>query len=108
MQIALDRTGAYSSWFSWLNGKVERHIQTACIMLRIDTVDHGLGDDLWCCKYKDVTQKYKDIIHSAHGDSANALWYGRKPCAREVKVFGCKVEDKIGTTHQVQLNKRME
>ena len=45
-QVGVERTGTYSSW---LNDKVERHIQTACGMLRIgivDHVDHGLGDTI--------------------------------------------------------------
>ena len=98
-QIALERTGTYSSW---LNGKVERHIQTACGMLRIGTVDHGLGDALWCCKCEDVTQKYNAIVHSAHGET---LWYGRKPSVWEFRVFGCKIEAKIGTANWMSARK---
>ena len=51
-QIGIEQTGTYSSWF---NRKVERHIQTACRMLRLGTIDHGLGDFFWCCKCEDVT-----------------------------------------------------
>ena len=104
-QIALERTGNYSSR---LNGKEERHIQTACGMLRIGTVDHGLGDILWCCKCEDVTQKYNAIIHSARGECPDTLWYGRKPCVWEFRVFGCKIEAKIGTSHLAQLEDRTE
>jgi hypothetical protein len=103
-QIGVERTGTYSSW---LNGKVERHIQTACGMLRIGTVDHDLGDKIWCCKCEDVTQKYNATIHTAHNECPDTLWYERKPCAWEFRVFGCKVEAKIGT-HLAQLDPRSE
>ena len=54
-QIALERTGTYSSW---MNGKVERHNQTVTEMIRVGNIDHGLGDELWCCKAEDAAQKY--------------------------------------------------
>ena len=50
--VGLERTGKYSSWF---NGKAERHVQIACNMLRLGQIDHGLGDELWCCKYEGTT-----------------------------------------------------
>ena len=58
--------------------------------------DHGLGDILWCCKCEDTTQKYNAIVHSAHGEVPDFLWYGRRPNAWEFRVFGCKIEAKIG------------
>lgn len=76
-QILLEHTGTY---YSWLNGRVGQHIQRACGMLRICIVDYGLGDNLWCCKCEYMTHKYNAIIHSAHGNSPDALLYGRKPC----------------------------
>ena len=76
--VGLERTGTYSSW---LNGKAERHVQTACNMLRMGQTDHGLGDKLWCCKCEDTTQKYNAIVHSAHGEVPDFLYYGRRPNA---------------------------
>ena len=91
--VGLERTGTYSSW---LNGKAERHVQTSCNMLRMGQTDHGLGDILWCCKCEDTTQKYNAIVHSAHGEVPDFLWYGCCPNAWEFRVFGCKIEAKIG------------
>ena len=64
-QIVIERTGTYSSW---LNGKNERNNQTIEGMIRVGTVDHGLGDHLWCCKAEDTEQKYNTTVHSAHND----------------------------------------
>ena len=103
-QIGIERTGTYSSWF---NGKVERHIQTACGMLRLGTIDHGLGEQLWCCKCDDVTQKYNATLHSAHNEVHDYLWYGRRPSAWEFRTFGCKIEARINT-HLKKLDERTE
>ena len=65
-------------------------------MLCIIIVDNGLGDMLWCCKCEDVMHKYIVIIHSAHDKYLDILWYRHKPCTWEFRVFGCKVETKIG------------
>ena len=70
-QVGLERTGTYSSW---LNGKAERHVQTACVMLRLGTIDHGLGDILWCYKCEDSTPKYNAIIHSATKTLHGRMW----------------------------------
>ena len=69
-QIVLERTGTYSSW---MNGKIERHNQTITEMIRVGTIDHGLGDHLWYCKAEDVAQKCNAIIHSARKDVADFL-----------------------------------
>ena len=92
-QVGLERTGTYSSW---LNGKAERHVQTACAMLRLGTIDHGLGDALWCCKCEDTTQKYNAIVHSAHGDLPDFRWHGQRPQAKNFRIFGCRLEAVIG------------
>ena len=76
-------------------------------MSQLGQTDHGVGDKLWCCKCEDVTQKYNATIHSAHNECLDTLWYGRQPCAWEFRVFGCKVEAKIGT-HLAQLDPRSE
>ena len=64
-QVGMEKTGTYSSL---LKGKVERHVQTSCGMLRLGNIDHGSGDELWWCKYENTAQKYNSITCSAHGD----------------------------------------
>ena len=103
-QVGVERTGTYSSW---LNGKVERHAQTACGMLRVGQIDHGLGDILWCCKCEDTTQKYNATLHNAIDDLPDFEWYGRRPKASEFRIFGCKLEAKIGA-HVGNLDERTE
>ena len=49
-QVGLEQTGTYSSW---LNYKTGQHIQTVCRMLRLETIGHSLGDELWCYKCED-------------------------------------------------------
>ena len=93
-QIVLERTGTYSSW---LNGKVERHNQTSCEMIRVGTIDHGLGDHLWCLKCEGSTYKYNATVHSAHGDVPDFLWYGVRPAISDFRIFGCKVEARLNS-----------
>ena len=76
-------------------------------MLQLGTIDHGLGEQLWCCKCEDVTQKYNATIHSAHNDIPDLLWYGRRPSAWEFRTFGCKIEARINT-HFKKLDERTE
>ena len=103
-KIVLERTGPYSSW---INGKVERHNQTCCEMIRVGTIDHGLGDHLWCCKCEDTTDKYNATVHSAHGEIPDFLWYGARPNIYDFRVFGCKLEARLNTQLQ-QLDPRTE
>ena len=56
-------------------------------------MDHGLGDELWCCKYEDVTQKYNTVVHSVHSDIPDYLW--KKTKVWEFRTFGCRVEVKL-------------
>ena len=77
-EVGLERTVTYSSW---LNDKAERHVKTACNMIRLRQSNHSLGDRLWCCKSEDTTQKYNTMVHSAHGEVPDFLWYGRRPNA---------------------------
>ena len=90
-----------------MNGKVERYYQTITEMIRVGTIDHGLGDHLWCCKAEDAAQKYNTIIHSAHKDVPDFLWYGRHPGIHEFRVFRCKLEVRINT-YLHQLDDRTE
>ena len=78
-----------------MNGKLERHNQTITGMVRVGTIYHGLGDHLWCCKAEDAAQKYNAIIHSAHKDVPDFLWYGRRPSIYEFRICGCKLEARI-------------
>ena len=76
-------------------------------MLRLGTINHGLGDILWCCKFENLTQKYNAIIHSAHGDVPNFRWHGRRPQASEFRIFRCRLEARIGSYLQI-LQPRIE
>ena len=66
-------------------------------MLRLGTIDHGLGEQLWCCKCEDLTQKYDATVHSAHNEVPDFLWYGRRPSAWEFRTFRCKIKARINT-----------
>ena len=81
----MERTGTYSSW---VNGKIERHNQTIEGMIRVGTVDHGLGEQLWCCKAEDKAHKNHTIIHSAHKETFNFLWYESCPALLDFNIFG--------------------
>ena len=48
-------------------------------MIRTGTIDHVLGDHVWCCKAEDTAQKYNDILNSAHNNVPDYFWYGRRP-----------------------------
>ena len=76
-------------------------------MLRVGTIDHGLGEELWCCKCEDVTQKYNATLHNAHSDIPDYLWYGRRPKVWEYRTFGCRVEAKLNI-HLTKLAERTE
>ena len=89
----MERKYTYSSWS---NGKAERHVQTACGMLRLGRIDHGLGDELWCCKCEDTTQKYNVIVHSGHSDLPDFRWYGQRPQVKSVSIFGYQLEALVG------------
>ena len=91
-KIVLERAGSYSSW---LNGKVERHNQTIEGMIRVGTVDHGLGKPLWYCKVEDTMQKYNATLHSTIKDVLDFSWYGKRPSIHDFRIFGCKVEARI-------------
>ena len=104
LHIVLKRTGTY---FYWLNGKIEHHNQTSCEMIHVGTIDHGLSEQLWCCKCEDSTDKYNTILHSAHGDIPDFMWYGVCPNISDFRIFGCKVEAIIGN-YLSQLDARTE
>ena len=103
-QIALQVTGPYTSW---INGKVERHNQTSCEMIRVGTIDHGLGPHLWCLKCEDTTTKYNATLHSAINDIPDFLWYGTRPSIADFRIFGCKLEARLNN-HLAQLDARCE
>ena len=104
LQIVLQTTGRYSSW---LRSKVERHNQTSCEMIRVGTINHGLGEHLWCLKCEDTTSKYNATIYSAINDISDFQWYGTRPSIVDFRIFGCKLEARINSSLQ-QLDARCE
>ena len=76
-------------------------------MIHIRIIYHGLGEQLWCCKCEDSTDKYNTILHSAHGDIPDFMWYVVCPNISDFRIFGCKVEAIIGN-YLSQLDARTE
>ena len=71
--VTLQTTAGYTSF---LNGKVERHIQTNKNMARSVHIDSGLPDHFWCFAEEHCTAIYNCISHSAlQGDSPEYAWY---------------------------------
>ena len=66
-------------------------------IIRTDTIDRGLGEYLWCCKAEDKAHKNHTIIHSAHKEAFNFLWYESCPALLDFNIFGWKVEARINT-----------
>ena len=104
VSIVLERTGRYSSW---LNGKTERDNQTFCGMMRVATIDHGLGHTFWCCECEDSTEEFNATVHAAHGEVPDYLWYGVCPKISNFRIFRCKVEALI-KSHLANLDPRYE
>ena len=73
-QIMIELTGTYSSWS---NENLECHSQTACNMIRVGTIAHGLGDHLQCYKYNGKTKKYTTTVNSVYGEVPDYLWCGK-------------------------------
>ena len=103
-KLVLERTGTYTSW---LNGKVERHNQTSCEMIRVGTIYRGLVNHLRCLKCGDSTDKYNNTFHSNHGDVPDFLWYGVQSTISDFRIFGCKVEARL-SPRLAQLDDRTE
>ena len=76
-------------------------------MIRVGTIDHGLGPHLWCLKCEDTTTKYNATLHSAINDIPDFLWYGTRPSIADFRFFGCKLEARLNN-HLAQLDARCE
>ena len=86
--ITLQQTAGYTSF---LNGKAERHIQTAKNLTRCIHIDSGLDDKFWCFADEYSTTIYNSISHSAlDGESPDYIWYKKRCSIHDVRCFGCQ------------------
>ena len=44
-------------------------------MIHVGTIYRGLGEQIWCYKCEDSTEKYNTIVHPANGDTPDFMWY---------------------------------
>ena len=86
--ITLQQTAGYTSF---LNGKVERHIQTCKNMTRCIHIDSGLDNKFWCFADEYSTKIYNILSHSAlDGESPDFFWYNERTSIHDIRCFGCQ------------------
>lgn len=103
-QCGLQMTGTYSAW---LNGKVERYIQTIENMERRTRMDSGLLVNLWYQSIEVAIEIYNMLYHAILQDAPDWIWDKTKRSIHDLQVWGCRIEAKIDS-HVPTLNSRTE
>ena len=59
--------------------------------------DANLPKTLWCYSFEHATDVYGAMIHSATQESPDFEWYGNKRSIHDFRVWGCHIEEILGT-----------
>ena len=82
-QCRLQTTRGY---YSWINGKVERHVRTLENMKSKTRCDSNIPANLWCISLAHASEVYGSLYHSVIKDSLNFMQSGIRRSTHDFRV----------------------
>jgi hypothetical protein len=87
-KLGLDTTGVYASY---LNDKVKRPNRTAANKIRCMLLNTDRPLSHWCYAAEASVDMYRCTHHSVIHMTPHQAWYGVRPSAKEMHIWGCRV-----------------